>query len=315
MKEGVQDESPARAGDQRYRQDTLRRIRRNGRGPVLLWDVPVPRPARTASRVRHELALVSTIEDAGLVRPIEVTTTDDTLQLVMENADGEPLKAHLRRAAPSVARVLEIFVQIAATLDAIHQLGLMHGSFNAGSAWLEVSGKVKLVDVGLGTALVDAPLDVTDPRVVRDCLSYLPPEQTGRTGRRVDHRTDLYALGVVFFEALTGVTPFTDEDPLAMVHAHLARPPPSPVALLPDLPRPIADIVLKLLSKAPQDRYHSAAGLRFDIMRCHDALTRSAEVSPFVLGERDVPRDFQLPDALKAEWCERRTGQVPISGP
>ena len=86
--------------------------------------------------------------------------------------------------------------------------------------------------------------------------------------RALDNRTDLYSLGVTFYQMLTGRLPFEARDPVEWVHCHVARPAPSPSKIVPEVPEPIARIVLKLLSKMPEDRYQSARGLRLDLERC-----------------------------------------------
>ena len=116
--------------------------------------------------------------------------------------------------------------------------------------------------------------------------------------RAIDSRTDLYSLGVTFYQMLTGRLPFEARDPLEWVHCHVARAPPSPAQVVPDVPEAVARIVLKLLAKMPEDRYQSARGLRLDLERCLAQWRARARVEPFALGERDVSDRLQIPQKL-----------------
>src|SRR5512136_2658130 len=100
--------------------------------------------------------------------------------------------------------------------------------------------------------------------MIAGTLAYMAPEQTGRMNRAVDSRSDLYALGVTFYQLLTAQLPFQADDPIGWVHCHLARTPTPPDQLRPELPAILAQIVLKLLAKVPDNRYQTAAGLERD---------------------------------------------------
>ena len=102
----------------------------------------------------------------------------------------------------------------------------------------------------------------------------MAPEQTGRMNRATDSRADLYAFGVTLFELLTGRLPFLDTDILSIVHAHLAVRPPAPDTIDPTIPRPVSAIVMKLLAKAPEDRYQTADGVLADLQTCAARLRR-----------------------------------------
>ncbi len=129
-------------------------------------------------------------------------------------------------------------------------------------------------------------------------LAYVSPEQTGRVNRAVDCRSDLYSLGAVLYELLTGSTPLTADDPLEWVHAHVARVPPTLRERVPNLPAAIDEIVMRLLAKDPEDRYQSAAGLVADLDRCVAELEDSGTIPPFLLGARDISDVLQVPQRL-----------------
>ena len=107
--------------------------------------------------------------------------------------------------------------------------------------------------------------EMLDPLMLEGTLSYMSPEQTGRMNRIIDYRTDYYSLGVTFYEMLTGRLPFQTEDPVELIHCHFAVTPTPPESLRMGIPKPLSDIVMKLLAKNAEDRYQSAYGIIQDL--------------------------------------------------
>jgi predicted ATPase/signal transduction histidine kinase len=132
-----------------------------------------------------------------------------------------------------------------------------------------------------------------------DMLVYSSPEQTGRTNRQVDFRTDYYSLGVVLYEMACGVPPFHSTDPMELLHGHLARMPTPPEQLNAQLPPIVGAIILKLLAKRPEDRYQSHAGLLHDLQHCLAELgSGKIEIAEFTLGLNDISDRLQIPQKL-----------------
>lgn len=126
---------------------------------------------------------------------------------------------------------------------------------------------------------------------VSGTIAYISPEQTGRINRGVDTRSDLYSLGVTFFEMLTGRLPFRSESALEVVHGHIAKVPPRVAELVPGCPSTLSRMVERLLAKNPEDRYQSAVGLLADLRRCLLELERTGKISDFELGHEDARPD------------------------
>jgi signal transduction histidine kinase len=125
-------------------------------------------------------------------------------------------------------------------------------------------------------------------------FAWMAPELTGRTAHDADQRSDLYALGALFYGWATGRQPFEASDPLRMIHDQLTRTPVPPMALRPDFPKVFSDIIMRLLEKEPERRYQSVEGLAYDLQRLRRLLVRGQEAE-FTLGERDFPRQLPAP--------------------
>ena len=157
---------------------------------------------------------------------------------------------------------------------------------------------------GIATRLPQERQAPAPPERIAGTLAYMAPEQTGRMNRSVDARSDLYALGVIFYEMLTGSLPFTAAEPMEWVHCHVARPPPRPDEQAANIPAMLAEIALKLLSKTAEARYQTAAGLEADLRRCLAAWERHGRIEPFTLGARDVPDRLLIPETLYGRESE-----------
>src|SRR5262249_15398089 len=145
------------------------------------------------------------------------------------------------------------------------------------------------------------------PETIAGTLAYMAPEQTGRMNRSIDSRSDLYALGVTFYQMLTGALPFTAADPMEWVHCHLARRPMTPTERLKEIPAPVSATVMKLLAKRAEDRYQTAAGLERDLRRCQSEWEAQHRIEDFPLGEHDTPDRLRIPEKLYGRQLEVET--------
>jgi serine/threonine protein kinase len=151
-------------------------------------------------------------------------------------------------------------------------------------------------------AAVPVPLDR-----LREGLAYISPEQTGRLNRTADYRADLYSLGVILYELLTGCLPHRSSDALELIHCHIARVPRSPSEVDSAIPLPISELVMRLLAKAPDERYQCAAGVRADLQHCLDEWRSRQQVAPFELAQQDVSDRFLIPQRLYGRQAEAAT--------
>ena len=128
----------------------------------------------------------------------------------------------------------------------------------------------------------------------------MSPEQTGRMNRAIDYRTDFYSLGVTFYEMLTNSCHLLRTDPMELVHCHIAKQPVPPQEVA-EIPQAVSDIVMKLLAKIAEDRYQSAAGLKFDLETCLQQLQTTGKIENFPIGQRDRGNQFLIPQKLYGE--------------
>ena len=171
----------------------------------------------------------------------------------------------------------------------------------------------RLTGFGIASRLPRERQAPEPPEVIAGTLAYMAPEQTGRMNRSIDSRSDLYALGVMFYQMLTGRLPFSAADPMEWVHCHVARKPVAPAKRLESVPIAISEIVMKLLAKTAEERYQTAAGLEKDLRRCLAEWELHGRIEPFALGERDAPDRLMIPEKLYGQRARGRDACSPPS--
>ncbi len=254
---------------------------------------------RTLTR-EHEI-LVALDGTPLVVAPVELTTSQHRVALILRDTGRLALSDYCAQYHPDYGTKLQIAITLADALSNVHQRGVVHQDINPTNAVIDPQDlTLELIDFGLSTRLAGYTASVGAPPAVRGTPLYMSPEQTGRTGRDVDYRTDLYSLGASLFELFSGYPPFRDEDVSGLLHAHLARVPTPLDTVWPDAPPVLSQIVARLLAKAPEDRYQSAAGLRQDLER----LRREGPDADFELGSKDYPEQFRLATGLYGRASE-----------
>jgi serine/threonine protein kinase len=184
-------------------------------------------------------------------------------------------------------------------LGKLHQRGLNHKDIKPANILVDsASGAVWLTGFGIASPLPRERQPAEPPEMIAGTLAYMAPEQTGRMNRSIDSRSDLYSLGVTFYEMLTGVVPFSASDPMEWVHCHIARQPVAPDQYAKEIPAPVSKIVMKLLAKTAADRYQTAAGVAGDLRRCLTEWEAHRHIDPFRLGTHDLSDRLLIPENL-----------------
>ena len=190
-------------------------------------------------------------------------------------------------------------VALSGALGRLHQRGLVHKDIKPTNILVDsATDQVWLTGFGIASRLPRERQAPAPPEVIAGTLSYMAPEQTGRMNRSVDSRSDLYALGVTFYEMLTGTLPFAAADPMEWVHCHIARQPMPPNERVGGVLGPLSAIVMKLLAKTAEERYQTAAGVEADLRRCLADLELYGRIDRFPLGEHDGSDRLLIPEKL-----------------
>jgi predicted ATPase/signal transduction histidine kinase len=246
----------------------------------------------------NEAAVLNRVEGPGVARPIELRTVGSSPVLLVEDAGTSTLKDRTRRPF-DVGAFFDLAIRLAEILAHVHERDVIHRDIHPSNIVLDPGGSPTLVDFDRAVAGSATVLGLRDEVLNEPSfLPYASPEQVGRHRRVVDRRSDLYSLGAVFYEMLTGTPPFRHPDPLELVHAHLARTPVSPSLLGVGVPAQLSSIVLKLLSRAPELRYQSSAALVMDLREARNRWRKGGEIEPFELGTLDLALELPLPDRL-----------------
>jgi beta-lactam-binding protein with PASTA domain/tRNA A-37 threonylcarbamoyl transferase component Bud32 len=227
-------------------------------------------------RFRREAQAAANLAHPNIVGVYDWGTQDGTYFIVMEYIDGPSLSQVIRRDGPlHPRRAAEIGNEVAAALGFAHSRGVVHRDVKPGNVLLTSTGQSKVTDFGIARALSSPDDDLTQAGSVMGTATYFSPEQA--QGLPVDPRSDLYSLGVVLYEMVTGRPPFRGDTPLAIAYKHVQDQPAPPSTIIPDLPLGLEAIIMKLLQKRPDDRYASAEDLRADLNRYLDGSATSAE--------------------------------------
>lgn len=271
--------------------------------PVVLkvLQLAYPTPSQLA-RFRREFQLAQSVDSRHIVKAYALVRYETSLAIAFEDFGGEAL--HLLDHAScyhTLPQQLRVMISMAQALESLHQNHIIHKDINPSNfVWNPKTQEGKLIDLGLSTQLSRESAQLSQVEGLQGTLAYISPEQTGRTNRAVDFRTDLYSLGATYYELLTGKQPFMGLDEMELLHAHLAHLPQPPDEVSPQLPSVLSDIVLTLMAKDADHRYQSAYGLKADLIRCLEEWEESGgkHIADFPLKQNDLSEHLQLPQKL-----------------
>jgi diguanylate cyclase (GGDEF)-like protein/PAS domain S-box-containing protein len=279
--------------------------RSDGASALLRFPSSPSASARVLDRLENEYALRELISPDWAAQPTALIREKRRPVLVMRDVGGRPLSRLENNPMPLQA-FLTLAVALARRLAGAHDAGLVHRDLNPDNILFDAAtGQLFLTGFGLATHIGEQHKGPEPTSVFVSSLAYMAPEQTGRMNCAVDHRADLYALGIILHQRLTGVLPFNASNSTEWVHCHIARNPTEPRELRPEIPRVLSDIVMKLLAKTVDERYRTAAGLAADLRRCLEELSENGALRYFAIGRRDPTGGMMIPKKLYGREQER----------
>lgn len=248
-------------------------------------------------RYKQEFEITHSLNLDGVIKAYELRRYQNSLLIILEDIGGDSLKNIITETKISLKELLEIGIKIVESLRTIHAANIVHKDINPSNiVYNQKTKQLKIIDFGISTFLSREKLSIQNVNKLEGTLAYISPEQTGRINRAIDYRSDFYSLGVTFYELLTNRLPFETEDPMEIVHCHIAKKPIPPCHFLTETecPKVFSDIVVKLMAKTAEERYQSAWGLKFDLENCLAQINRNSKFFDFQLATQDISDKFQV---------------------
>ncbi|MBT6492872.1 MAG: AAA family ATPase, partial [Deltaproteobacteria bacterium] len=252
-----------------------------------------------AARLKFEYELLSSVKLKGSTRPLSFERAPGLSILVMEDFRGIDLRVFARRNQMALDSFFTLALGIVSGLSEIHDAMLIHQDIKPPNILVSPDDlRVQIIDFSIATKLTRREPSLRDIQHLKGTPAYIAPEQTGAMNRSLDYRCDLYSLGATFYYMLTGRPPFRRKGLWDYVRAHIAETPVTLSEINQDVPELLSEIISKLLSKYPEERYQSATGLRLDLEKAKDQWELTGSIKTFMLGVHDVPSRFEIPERL-----------------
>ncbi len=294
-----------------------RAVRIDDQRPVVIKLLKNPYPSFSELvQFRNQYTLAKNLNSPLIIKTYSLEPYQNSYALVMEDFGGISLKKWLiqqKNVPPDLINFFKIAITLCEILDFLYNQRIIHKDIKPGNILIHPeSQQVKLIDFSIASLLLKETQTLISPNLLEGTLAYISPEQTGRMNRGIDYRSDLYSLGVTFYELLTGELPFKSNDPIELIYSHIAKM-PKPIGESQEggnrgeIPSVLSDIVMKLMAKNAEDRYQSAWGLKQDLENCLTQLQETGQIEDFEIGRNHQCDRFLIPDKLYGRETEVKT--------
>lgn len=285
---------------------------RDGQRVILKINENINSKTDEIAGIANEYEIATTFSIEGVAHYIKVENFNNQTIGVIADIEGVTMDKYLREYKRTIRNSLKIGISISKTLESLHQKGIIHKDLCPAHLFINPHTlQTTLIDFSFASP-ISSPNQIKHLPLLNGSLAYTSPELTGRIKGEIDIRSDLYSLGIILYELLTGSLPFIEKEPLALIHCHIAKSPVPPHIGNPEVPVVVSQIILKLLSKNPGDRYQSPFGLSADLQTCLDHLNVRGEIEFFLPGQHDFSGKLENPKQLYGRGNEMETLQKAL---
>ncbi|WP_434688166.1 AAA family ATPase [Pseudanabaena minima] len=277
-----------------------RGIRQQDNLPVILKVLNTEFPiSQVVGRYKLEYEITRKLASNLVIHAYDLLQYQNGWVIVLEDIGGKSLAEILAQKKLSLVDCLNLAIQICEGLSEVHSANIIHKDLNPSNIVVNPeTHQLKVIDFGIASDLTKETLILNHNQLLEGTLDYISPEQTGRMNRSLDYRTDIYSMGVTFYQMLTDRLPFESNDPLELIHYHLALEPIAPHLINPQIPLVLSQIILKLLAKTAEERYQSAWGVKVDLEKCLYQLQSKGTIELFPLAEQDIADRFLISEKM-----------------
>jgi predicted ATPase/signal transduction histidine kinase/ActR/RegA family two-component response regulator len=261
--------------------------------------------SRQLQALSNQYHITKDLDLPSVDRVLALENYDRTCALISEDTGGISLDRFLvengrfSRDRTGLILFLEIAIQLADILAGLSDRRIVHKKIEPANIIINpIDNQIKLIDFSIAARSLPNAIEIEIGNVIEGTLAYISPEQTGRTSRGIDYRSDFYSLGITCYQLLTGQLPFAATESLDLVHYHLAKNAIPAVEICPEIPLVLSQIVDKLMAKNPDSRYQNALGLKYDLEVCLAKIRATGEVNTFIIATKDISDRFIIPDRM-----------------
>lgn len=245
------------------------------------------------TNIKNEYNLIRNLDSKFIIKPNELVQVGNSYIIVFDDVEGEHLSDYILKET-DIKKIVAAAINLTDLLSDVHKNHIILKELSPDSIYINPSSlDVYLLDIGYPFTSIEKHISHLRNNPV--LLNFISPELTGRMRRKIDHRSNIYSLGILLYYFFTHSLPFDDTDPMAVIHGHITQMPTPPAEINPAVPKAISDIVMKCLQKIPEDRYQSTSGLKADLETCLQALEKNNNIKfDFIPGAADIQETFEI---------------------